>query len=936
MNDISIGKFTRFTLAAGTALATLASTAAMAGDTVLYQAIPGWVEEAQLDTGEIEDGPAALIYDAQHRLEDGVVISYEDSAMRIDNPQSLMENGTISLDWYPDKGDLSIHRVQILRGDQVIDVIANGTEFDILRREQGLEMRLLDGKLTATLPVPGLQVGDVLRVTHSVTLDDQALGDEMQAFQYLATEPWQVGFARTIVSWPADEEVYWRAEDHAAVAEPISVGGDRRLTVSLPLAEMPDMPADAPSRFKRHPMLRVGTFADWQELSRVMEPHYAEAASVANDSEVAKQARAIMQRSNDPLERTAFAVRLVQDEISYLLNGLDGGNYLPQDAAETWEKRYGDCKAKSVLLHALLREMGISSQVVLVTTQGGDAIPELLPIPGNFDHMIVRATIDGTDYWLDGTSAATRIGNMTAVPPFHYALPLTPEGSNLVAMEQRDPAVPTMEMIVTSDYSAGIDLPALTRLEMRISGAQGAQLRKVVDEADENTLRQWAKGMGGSMDGGTVTDIELDYDDEDAIGTITVKAVSGSEFSWQNGRLAVSLDQEEKSGFSADRAKAEWRDIPVATVGPMWMRVHAELLLPAGLTGFEIDGPTSLDDGFANTAITASNMLKGGRFIGEMDYVQRLGEIAPEDLNAAKRAARRLASQDTKLIAPEDVSWRWEVDEKLLSKRIAPLLEAYSKAIDFAEEDDYGPLRERAGFFQNVYRFEDALADLDRLVMEDTSANTLMWRAQIYRSLGRDEDEIADYRRAYELEPENDTAIYMAERLAYAGRTDEAIDLLESLYVSDDDLAYYASTYAMVSGLAGDRAGAEAAIDEALDEKPNDAGLLNGVCWYRGLQDVVIDGTLALCDRAVERTTNSAQVLDSRAMVHYRMGNYEAALADLDSALELVPGQSGSIFLRGIVLQEMGRNGGAEQIAQGLRISPELASAYAAHGIVPK
>src|SRR5690606_2894277 len=147
-------------------------------------------------------------------------------------------------------------------------------------------------------------------------------------------------------------------------------------------------------------------------------------AELAEGSRAAGQAERIMRETVDPMERMAKAVRLVQDDVSYLLNGLDGGNYLPQGAEETWEKRYGDCKAKSVLLMGLLRHMGIEAEAVLVASRGGDALPELLPLPAAFDHMIVRARIDGTDFWLDGTSSGTRLSNIANVPAFHYALPL--------------------------------------------------------------------------------------------------------------------------------------------------------------------------------------------------------------------------------------------------------------------------------------------------------------------------------------------------------------------------------------------------------------------------------------------------------------------------------------------------------------------------------
>ena len=936
MNDKVKFRPLRHTLLAGSALATAFSSPAMAGEDIIYASSPSWVEEAPLDTGDVKKGPAQLLADWQYRLEDGVVTSYADMAFRIDNPQTLMEQGTISLGWLPDKGDLTVHRVQILRSGETIDVLGNGTEFDILRREQGLEQRLLDGQLTATLAVPGLQVGDVLRVTHSVTTDDQALGDEMQALQYLPAEPWQVGFSRVIASWPQDEEVFWRAEEHAGLAEPVTKDGVSRLEVSLPLAEMPEMPNDAPSRYRRNPVLRVGTYADWQELSRTMAPHFSEAADVPSDSPVAEQARAIMAKTKDPLERAALATQLVQDEVSYLLNGLDGGNYLPQAAQETWEKRYGDCKAKSVLLHALLNEMGISSQVVLVQSRGGDAIPELLPVPGNFDHMIVRATIDGQDYWLDGTSAATRLANIGWVPAFHYALPLTAEGADLVPMTQREQTSPNIVMSIVTDYSAGVDLPALFSFEMEFYGPQGAGLRQLVDQNDEDQLKKIGKNFASQQGSVAVRSVEIDYDDERAVGVMKVKGVSASEFEWKDGRLVVASEVGGDASFDANRAKPEWRAIPVATNGPSRSRFTTELILPSGDKGFVFEGDETLDTSYANTRVSANNMLQGNRFAGEYEVVQMLGEIAPEKLPEAKRAVRRLASSNNRLIAPEDVTWRWEVDRKTLDKRAEPLLAAYGEAIAFADKDDFGPLEERAAFYGDIGRFEESLADLDTLVEKDTSAWVLQWRSGVHQSLGNTEESLADFQRAYDIEPNSGLAITFAERLGYAGKFEEAFELLDGLPLTEEEEPFYAGTYAIVAGLSGDTArGLEITTEEVAD-KPQNASALNGDCWYRGLFGVGLDDAVDVCTRAIERARNSAPMLDSRAMVYYRKGMLDEAMADLDSALALTPGLAASHYLRGIILLEQGDKAGQKDIDIALRLAPQIEAEYLQHGISPK
>lgn len=920
------------------ALAMIAISApAYAGEEVRYEAAPDWVIAADLDADTFASGPSEILYDWQHRLEAGMVHEYNDRAVRIDNPDSLMSEGTLQYSWAPDKGDLFIHRFEILRGGKVIDLAAKGVRFEILRREQGLESRSLDGRLTATVAVPGLQEGDILRVAHSITLADQALGDEVQAFQYLPPAPWRVGQGRTILSWPTDSDISYQAGPNIDLPDVVERGGYNYLTVDLPIAKPAEMPEDAPSRFSRPPLLRAGSFASWQELSAVMEPHFTKAAIVAPDSAVATEVAAIMGQSDDPLKRTELAVRLVQEQVSYLLDGLDGGNYLPQSAEDTWEKRYGDCKAKSVLLLSILRQMGIDSDVVLVTTEGGDALPDLLPIPGNFDHMIVRATIDGVDYWIDGTSIATRMHNLAEVPAFYYALPLQAGGADLTKMTERQQPFPDSVTRMTFDQSAGVDLPILFSIEMEISGTTGASIQTVVDEDDPEVRKQIGRRFANTDGAGQVTSVLLSYDEEKAIGNILIKGVSDSAFDFDQGDITMDMgDTNEEVSFTPNRIRPKWRDIPVATYGPRRDHTITTILLPDGGEGFTLTGTQEIDDRFANTQIIRKSSLSGDRVTVEEQTISDLGEIAIADLAENRRAALRISKADLTLNAPENTTWRWELDAEELAARTRPARNAYNVAVVLADDDDFAPLQSRANFYRLIYDFDNALKDINAVIAEEPTANLFLTRSNLYVSLGQLDAAIADIQTAYDLSPSNDTAYYQAQLIARTGDTDSALELLELLPVSEDERDGFIDTQSFILGMAGDVDTGLTMLEERLVEKSESSTLLNADCWYRGIHKVGLSDAVAQCTRAVERADYPASVLDSRAMVHFAKGDFDAALADLDAALKIAPGLSASRYLRGIILLEQGNKDGRRQIESALRQSPELKDYYALFGITPK
>ncbi len=319
------------------------------------------MSRAEIGKDALRAGPGWLLNDGSGASRKGVVYAYEDRAVRIDNPQTLMDEGTISLTWLPDKGDLTVHKIEILRDGEVIDLLAR-RGLDVLRREQGLEQRMLDGERTATLAVPGLQASATCCATASATSTaDQALEKEVQALQYLPSEPWQVGNARAIVSAGRRRPTFAGASrmrprwPSPACATAIAIS-----TVDLPLAE----PARRAQRCAgalpaATPSCASGTF---RRTGRNCRARWRRCSTKA-----AQESRPTATWPGRPSDHAARPIRSsarcsrcgwCRTRSATCSTASTGGNYIPQARRFTWEKRYGDCKAKTMLLTALLRAHG--------------------------------------------------------------------------------------------------------------------------------------------------------------------------------------------------------------------------------------------------------------------------------------------------------------------------------------------------------------------------------------------------------------------------------------------------------------------------------------------------------------------------------------------------------------------------------------------------
>ncbi|MES2339093.1 MAG: DUF3857 domain-containing protein [Pseudomonadota bacterium] len=919
--------------------------AAHAGDKPLYQPVPDWVVPApSIDPAKLDaNAPVLLVLDNQQRLQDGRVWTYVDTATRVASPEVMQQLGTIAIPWLPDQGDLIVHSAEILRGMERIDLLAGGDTFQVLRREQQLERRVLDGTLTATMAAEGLRVGDVLRLRLSITKKDGALKGELQSFAPVPTEPFRAQFARSRLSWPVTSDVKWRTYADGVTLVPKDAGGFRTIELTLPVAKQPDLPSDVPGRFQRPPILEATSFADWAAVSRVMAPLYATEGTIAPGSAMAGEVAKIAKAESDPLRRAAAALQLVQEQVRYLALGMNGGNYVPQSPARTWELRYGDCKAKTLLLMAMLREMGITAEAVLVSSEMGDLVSARLPMPAAFDHVIVRAEIGGRSYWLDGTGLGARLEDIGDTPNFRNVLPLRTAGTGLMPLPTHANARP--DVVVTTDYdqSLSLDLPSVFRTEMRLRGGTASMVNAAVAQAADKQKREMVEQLVRQRLGqAQITDSALAYDPVNGTATITASGLLTTNWRREDKRMRLGLGQViDGVGFDPDRSRPAWRMLPVATAAPESTAYRTTIHLPDAGRGFALEGDQTLAVTLAGTAITRKAALAGGTVTIDERSDSSGVEIAPDAI-AAERSKLALArTRDIRAVAPADLPPRWQVVRAGSRARFAPLEAAYAKAIARSAADDptdTSGLESRMSFRRGIYDYRGAIEDATRILAIGETADRLIQRSALYSQVGDTAKALADAQAAVKLDPGSNDAV---ARLAFAeadlGRYAPALARLqERIDQGGKERFGIVNSRAELMARSGDTPGAIAALDAAITERPGDPLLLNGRCWIKGTRNVQLDTALKDCTKAIELADNPAAALDSRAMVYWRMGHTDDALADLDAALESAPGSSSSLFLRGVVRRKAGNVAGAESDLGGARlIEPKVDAEYAGYGVTP-
>lgn len=285
-------------------------------------------------------------------------------------------------------------------------------------------------------PLPAAVVGSVVEEVHAVrdTLltVDAGCAVRLPAVSFVPVRTW-----RLVVDLPAAMPIQYRLEKAPGVEVTRTSEGDRQLLVfraslvpALVVREV-DQPTDEP----RVPAVVVSTGTTWE---RVAARYFALSDPQWTDdpgrSLVQAQARGLFAADAAQLPRRELVERVVRylhREIRYTGVEFGQASIRPTSPSLTLQRRYGDCKDLSLLLVALLRELGVPAQLALLASGPGyDIVPEL-PGWGVFDHAIVRVP-DGPDIWIDATDPFNRVGFVPTTVQGRLALPVVPEDGSLV------------------------------------------------------------------------------------------------------------------------------------------------------------------------------------------------------------------------------------------------------------------------------------------------------------------------------------------------------------------------------------------------------------------------------------------------------------------------------------------------------------------------
>jgi transglutaminase-like putative cysteine protease len=181
----------------------------------------------------------------------------------------------------------------------------------------------------------------------------------------------------------------------------------------------------------------------------------------------------------------------LQSTTRYVSVQLGIGGWEPFDATYVTERRYGDCKALSNYLLALLKYAGITAYTADV--RSGSSEPDVIAaFPSNqFNHVIVMVPVEADTIWLEATSQTMPFGHIGAANQDRNVLLITPEGGRLV----RTPASRSVDNVQLRHARVEL-LPngdATAEVRMRYSGTRQDRVRGALAQSTGRDRENWLR-----------------------------------------------------------------------------------------------------------------------------------------------------------------------------------------------------------------------------------------------------------------------------------------------------------------------------------------------------------------------------------------------------------------------------------------------------------
>lgn len=211
--------------------------------------------------------------------------------------------------------------------------------------------------------------------------------------------------------------------------------------------------------------------------------------------EMAMKAKQMADGFSDPYKKIDTLYKFLQHNTRYISIQLGIGGWQPIPAEKVAKNGYGDCKALTNYMYALLRAVGIGSKYAVINSGDDGLYTDASFVSNQFDHVILCVPMGKDSVWLECTSSILPAGYLGDFTYNRPALLVDETGGTLV----RTPTYRKNENLQVRQVEAiiedGGNLKA--RAFTKYTGLQQDNLQNLLETASREDIM---KAMRGRFD----------------------------------------------------------------------------------------------------------------------------------------------------------------------------------------------------------------------------------------------------------------------------------------------------------------------------------------------------------------------------------------------------------------------------------------------------
>ena len=188
----------------------------------------------------------------------------------------------------------------------------------------------------------------------------------------------------------------------------------------------------------------------------------------------------------------------LQDQTKYINVAIDVGGLKSYPATYVCENKYGDCKALTTYMKAMLKSVGIESFYTIIKAGENNTEIDINFPSQQFNHVILMVPTEKDTIWLENTSSALPFNYLGTSNQNRYALTINGKESQLV----KTPALSIDDVLLERCYSfqAIGNNEVLIDIDLTLRGKEYESFRYFISDKDEEKQEDEVRRQNGVND----------------------------------------------------------------------------------------------------------------------------------------------------------------------------------------------------------------------------------------------------------------------------------------------------------------------------------------------------------------------------------------------------------------------------------------------------